>query len=68
MEIWHWHESNMPNNQYHINNAITVIVLCGTKSCSVDTEQIPLTSMDVWPEYGLTESACIPQAAEEVEW
>lgn len=47
-------------------NAI-VIVLCGTKSCSVDTKQIPLTSMDVWPDYELSESACISQAAKEVE-
>lgn len=46
---------------------ITIIVLCGTKPCSVDTKQIPLTSINVWPEYELTESAWIPQATEEVE-
>lgn len=46
---------------------VIVIVLHGTKSCSVDTKKIPLTSMDVWPDYGLSESACTPQPTKEVK-
>lgn len=47
---------------------IHISALCGKKSYSLNTGQIPLTSTDLCPEYGLTESAYVPQAAVEVEW
>jgi len=46
---------------------IYITALCGKNSYSLNTGEIPLTSTDVCPEYGLTESAYVPQAAVEVE-